>query len=188
MVKIVALDFELANKDYLSACALGIVVYEDGEIIFEKGYLIKPVQGFDVFIEEFINIHHIHPQDVENALSFDQIFERIHVHFQNAVLIAHNAEFDMGILRRLLAHYNIRPFTMQYACTVQLSRKLFVHLKNHRLNTVAEAMNVSLDHHQAHSDAKACMHIALYGLAKTRVESIENLCLITNVKLKKMLI
>ncbi len=187
MGKIVALDFELANRDYLSACALGVVVYEDGEIIFEKGYLIKPVQGFDVFIEEFINIHHILPHDVKNAFSFDQIFERIHVYFQNAVLIAHNAEFDMGILKRLLVYYNIRHFPIQYACTVQLSRKLFIHLKNHKLNTVAEAMNVSLNHHQAHSDAKACMHIALYGLAKTRVDSIENLCLKTNVKLKKML-
>lgn len=187
MSKIVALDFELANRDYLSACALGVVVYENGEIIFEKGYLIKPVQGFDVFIDEFINIHHIQPHDVKYALTFDQIFDRINVHLQNAVLIAHNAEFDIGILKRLLAYYNIRPFSVQYACTVQLSRKLFIGLKNHKLNTVAEAMNVSLDHHQAHSDAKACMHIALFGLAKTKVETIESLCLITNVSIKNII-
>ena len=77
MNKIVAIDFELANRNYLSACALGVVVYQDGEIIFEKGYLIKPVLEFNYFIQEFIDIHHIQPMDVENALMFNQIFVKL---------------------------------------------------------------------------------------------------------------
>lgn len=186
MTKIVAIDFELANRNYLSACALGVVVYQDGEIIFEKGYLIKPIEGFDYFLKDFIDIHHIQPSDVSNALTFDQVFERIKDYFNDAIIIAHNADFDVEILRQLMVHYNLLLPPVQYACTVRLSRKLFPYLINHKLNTVAEALNIPLNHHQAHSDAKACMHILLYGLAIGEVESIEDLCLKTNVRLKQL--
>lgn len=186
MKKIVAIDFELANHHYLSACAIGIVVLEEGVIVFEQGFLIKPPTQHGMFIPEFIAIHHIQPMDVKNALSFDKVYQKIHSYFDEASLIAHNAPFDMGILKALSAYYGCSLPNLEYACTVQLSRRLFTSLANHKLNTVADHMQIELDHHQAHSDAKACMHIVAYGMSMLRVESIEKLCLKANVKIKRL--
>ncbi len=188
MSKIVAIDFELANRDFLSACAIGIVVYEDGVITFEKGYLIKPPDHVGYFIQEFIDIHNIKAEDVEHALSFDVLFDKLLHHFDNAVLVAHNAAFDMAVLKTLLVFYNITFPSLRYTCTVSLSRVLFKGLSNHKLNTVASYLNIPLDHHQAHSDAKACMYIVLEGLAVTQSDDIEKLSLKTNVRVKRLLI
>lgn len=186
MNKIVAIDFELANHHYLSACALGIVVFEDGVITFERGYLIKPPTQHSVFIPEFISIHNIQPDDVKHALSFDQVFKKIEPYLIDSSLIAHNAPFDMGILKQLSTYYNCVLPNLNYTCTVLLSRKLFPMLYNHKLNTVADYLQIDLDHHQAHSDAKACMHIVAYGMSMMQVESIENLCLKANVRIKRL--
>ena len=186
MSKIIAIDFELANHHYLSACAVGVVVLVEGVIVFEKGFLIKPPTQHSVFIPEFIAIHKIQPDDVKNALSFDQVYEKIKFYLNDATLIAHNAQFDMSILRELARYYQIPLPNLNYACTVFLSRKLFVSLSNHKLNTVADHLQIDLNHHHAHSDAKACMHIVAYGMSMYNVESVETLCLKANVKIKRL--
>lgn len=187
MKRIVAIDFELANRHYLSACALGIVVFEEGVLVYEQGFLIKPPKQYNTFIPEFIAIHNIQPNDVLSAMPFNALYQLLQPYFNDATLVAHNAPFDMQILKQLLLYYNIEIPSVSYTCTVLLSRKLFSNLANHKLNTVANHLKISLDHHQAHSDAKACMHIVLYGLAKYRVESIESLCLQVNVKIKGLM-
>jgi DNA polymerase III subunit epsilon len=188
MSKFVAIDFELANRNFLSACAIGIVVVEDGVITFEKGYLIKPPLDYDYFIDEFIAIHQIQPQDVVHAMDFSQIYLMIYPYLDDATLIAHNAEFDIGILRELAQYYRLKLPNSYYVCTVRLARRLIKDLSNYKLNTVARYLNVALDHHQAHSDAKACCQIALYGLATNGVEDILALCLKINVRYRKILL
>ncbi len=186
MAKIVAIDFELANRHFLSACALGIVVLDDGVITFEKGYLIKPPIEHGDFLDEFVMIHHIQAQDVVHAMSFDMLFDKIRHHFDDAIIIAHNAEFDISILRELLMYHDIQLNPVKYACTVELARRTIRGLSNYKLNTVAGFLGVDLDHHQAHSDAKACCQIALYGLAKFRLEDLEELCRLVHVRIKTL--
>lgn len=188
MSKFVAIDFELANRNFLSACAIGIVVVEDGVITFEKGYLMKPPLEHNYFIDEFIAIHQIQPQDVMNAMEFNQIYLKIYPYLEDATLVAHNAEFDIGILRELTEYYNLQLPSSHYVCTVRLARRLIRGLSNYKLNTVARYLNVALDHHQAHSDAKACCQIALYGLATHGVEDLLDLCLKINVRYGKILL
>ncbi len=188
MSKFVAIDFELANRNFLSACAIGIVVVEDGVITFEKGYLIKPPLENNYFIDEFIAIHQIRPEDVMHAMDFNQIYVKILPYLDDATLIAHNAEFDIGILRELAQYYHLTLPNSHYVCTVKLARRLIKGLSNYKLNTVARYLNVELNHHQAHSDAKACCQIALYGLAIHDVEDILALCLKINVRYRKILL
>ena len=49
----------------------------------------------------------------------------------------------------------------QYVCTVQLSRRCYPHLPNHRLDTVSAYLGLRLDHHQAGSDSRACAEILI---------------------------
>jgi DNA polymerase III subunit epsilon len=161
MNRFTAIDFETANKYQLSACALGIVVFEDGMEIMRKSFLIKPPSPYDYFDPTNVRIHQITSSMVSLAPSFYDIFPIIEPYLRDSIIIAHNADFDLGILRALIAHFHCELPPMYYGCTVQLSRKAFEGLTNYKLNTVAEALGFPLNHHDALSDALACANIML---------------------------
>ena len=90
----VAIDFEPANSQRSSPCAVGVVVVKGGEVT-EKFYtLIKPMDcRFDGFN---IGIHGITPEDVENEPEFPEIWPDLKPFLESDTVIAHNAGFDMG--------------------------------------------------------------------------------------------
>lgn len=161
MNRFTAIDFETANKYKLSACALGIVVFENGMEIMRQSFLMKPPSPYDYFDPANVRIHQITPSMVSLAPSFDEVFKVIEPYLKNSLIIAHNADFDLGILRALIAQYHCELPSMYYGCTVQLSRKAFEGLPNYKLNSVAEALGFPLNHHDALSDALACANIML---------------------------
>ena len=55
-----AIDFETANRYPTSACSIGIVVVQDGEITEEFSHLIKPEPYY--FNKKFIEIHGLLPR------------------------------------------------------------------------------------------------------------------------------
>ena len=155
-----AIDFETANNNPASACAIGIIVVENGEIVHEVSYLIRPYT--DWFSKYNIAVHGITPQDVRNAPRFEDIWHKIAPFIENAeMIVAHNAGFDMSVLRRCLEYADIASHLPKSACTVQLSKKKLPHLYNHKLNTVAEYFDIQLNHHEALSDARAAALIML---------------------------
>lgn len=161
MYRFIAIDFETANKFPLSACALGVVVFENGNEILRKSWLIKPPSPYDMFDPINIRIHGITHVHVKNAPSFAHIFLQIKPYLQNSVVIAHNAAFDIGILRHLMRYYDLNVEEILFGCTVQLARKAFVGLPNQKLDTVARTLGFPLQHHDALSDAVACANILL---------------------------
>ena len=62
-------------------------------------------------------IHGIKQGDVEDALEFDLIYAQIKPLFENAYVIAHNASFDMSVLRHVLDLYDIPYSEVEYLCT-----------------------------------------------------------------------
>lgn len=155
-----AIDFETANEKRNSACSIGITRVENDEIIEEKYYLIKPPEMR--FLPQNIWIHNIYPEDVENAKNFDKIWPEIKNYLEEELVIAHNAAFDLSVLRNLLDTYNIEYPYLRYACTVILSQNHIEDVKNHKLNTLAEYVGHNFKHHHAGEDALACAEIMLY--------------------------
>ena len=101
----VAIDFETANEKRNSPCSIGIVVVKDGKIVDRIYHLIKPKEMR--FLPINIGIHGIRPRMVENELEFDKVWEKIKEYFNNSLVIAHNASFDISVLRRTLELYKI---------------------------------------------------------------------------------
>ena len=54
--------------------------------------------------------------------------------------------------------------SVHYLCTVQAGRKLLPNMK-HNLNVMCEHYGISLDHHKADSDSRACAEILLRYIA-----------------------
>ena len=153
----IAFDVETPNSFNHRMSAIGISVIEDNEIVREFDTLINPETHFDRFNVQLTGIS---PYLVEDALTFAQIWELIEPLMSSGVLLAHNAPFDLGVLAKCLRAYEIdwKP-RVRFADTCRMARACYPQLMNHRLNTVSDYLGVTLDHHQASSDAHACAAI-----------------------------
>ena len=82
-------------------------------------------------------------------------------------LIAHNAPFDLRVLASCLHDYHIdwQP-EAAYLCTCQMGKRAYPYLPNHKLNTLCDHLQLSLDHHKAGSDSRACALLLLNYLEK----------------------
>lgn len=156
-----AVDFETANYKRTSACSIGLVKVENGVIVAEKSFLIKPQPNY--FIPQFIDIHHITQSMVKDAPLFGELWPDIREMIEDAeLLVAHNAAFDISVLRACLEMEMIRAYLPPHLCTVKLSKQQLPYLYNHKLNTVCDHFNIELDHHEALSDARGCAQIVLH--------------------------
>ncbi len=155
----VAIDFETASRERASACALGIAVIEGGVIAEERSWLIQPPGNY--FEPMNTRIHGIDADMVWQEPEFDEAWAEIGPYLRGAVLLAHNAPFDIAVLRASLARYELAAPDAEYHCTVSMARKVWPRLPNHQLPTVCGHCGIELCHHDAASDASACARIAL---------------------------
>lgn len=170
----VAIDFETASRERASACALGLAVIEGDRIAETRGWLIQPPGNY--FEPWNTRIHHIDADLVAQEPEFDEVWPEIETYLRGAVLLAHNAPFDIGVLRASLARYELRaPAIEAHYCTVRVARKVWPELRNHRLSSVCDHCGIELVHHDATSDAAACAQIALVGRRQLGVGSLDDL-------------
>lgn len=155
----IAIDFETANEKRNSPCSIGIVVVKDGEVVEKVHHLIKPKEMR--FMPINIGIHGIRPKMVENELEFDEIWNKIKHYFKGSIVIAHNASFDISVLRKTLELYEIEMPSFDYICTMKLSKNFYRGLDNAKLNTVNKFLGYEFKHHDALADALACSNILL---------------------------
>ena len=165
-MKIVAIDFETANRSPLSACALGLAVFEDQELIESPYWLIKPPKGHGWFREDWTaDIHGISWFDVRGKPEFSSIALEVTARLATAdLVVAHNAQFDLRVLHALLDHFQVPAPPFQHQCPLDLARQTWPHLPNHQLSTLAAHIGCDLNHHHAQSDAIAAGRVMLAKL------------------------
>lgn len=179
----VAIDFETANAEPNSACSLGIVVVEQGVMVKKYYKLIKPVG--ENFSSENIAIHGITPLMVKNEPSLKELWPEIKPLLANKLVFAHNAAFDIRVLKNSLECMPIELNT-SYACTVILSRRVWQNLPNHKLGTMSSYLNIKFKHHNAIEDAVACAQIVLAAAELTQSRNILDLIRNTKLPIKKL--
>ena len=168
-----AIDFETANYSRASACALGITVVRDYEIVESKAWLICPPKLY--FRPDFIDIHGITPDDVRNKPKWNELWPEISKYISGQMLVAHNAPFDISVMKAMLDEYGISHPSYSHFCSCKLSRRVWPALSNHRLNTVSEHLSIALKHHDAYDDAAACAQIILHAGRRLNVSSVQEL-------------
>lgn len=163
-MKIVAIDFETANSSMASACSIGISTYDENGEMENFEWLLKPHKRYNYFEQRNIEIHHITKEMVQDEKEFDYYYDKLKEIFKDAILVAHNAKFDMTVLNRLCETYGLTHFPNRYIDTVAVARKVYPELPNHKLNTVSEYIGCDLCHHNACSDSNACLQILLNSM------------------------
>jgi DNA polymerase-3 subunit epsilon len=101
-------------------------------------------------------------------------------------LIAHNASFDMGVLRSSAALIEVELPDLRYGCSLLMARKTY-NLESYRLNQVAYAIgHEEFSHHDALADSDACARIVIHMADRHGVSSLDELAELTNHKIKSL--
>jgi len=171
-MKFVTLDFETANRSRTSACEIGLTFVENGEVVETKSWLIRPnPNDFDYFN---VNIHGIRSETVANEPEFDVIWNEVMPLLEGQFVIAHNAGFDIGVLRRTLDHFAIPLPTLDYACSYIFSKHVWEGLPSYGLQALCSLNNIEFKHHRAGPDSRATAQLALRAFEIAGIEGVED--------------
>jgi DNA polymerase-3 subunit epsilon len=181
----VAIDFETANNNRGSACSIGIVTVESGVIVNKEHYYIKPFPFY--FEARQQNIHKITEDLVLDKPLFSEHWNNLKLKFENKLIVAHNAAFDLSVLRYALKESELPFPDLEYICTWRLSEILLPNLSNYKLSEISRLYNISLNHHNALSDAEACANIALNLLKENNSNCLKKLSLKNKFKIGQII-
>ena len=182
-----AIDFETANHDRGSACAVGLVRVRDGAVADRFTTLIRPPRQVDFFSRHNIAVHGITPADVADAPAWPEVHARIVEFADGDPLVAHNAAFDVGVLRQACEHTGLARPAWQYACTLALSRRTWADLPDHKLPTVcAHIGHLVTHHHRADADAEAAASIMIAAMTRYGTSSLTDLARAAGLNLRRM--
>ena len=168
-----AIDFETATGSPDSACSVGVAHIAEGSIVETTHTLINPGIPGEAWNPFNSRVHGIQPEEVADAPDFEEVWHELDSRFKGLPLVAHNAVFDMGVIRASAESRGMVIEATPYLCSVKLSRAAWPDMKSVRLNLVAERLGIELDHHNAESDAQACGEITLHALDRLGAESLE---------------
>lgn len=158
MPRYIAFDVETPNRLNDKMSSIGITVIENGAVKDHFYSLVNPETHFDYFNTQLTGID---AKAVSRAPTFSKLWREIEPLMSSGVLVAHNAVFDMGVLKKCLNGYGISwKDSAKYLCTVQIGRRVLPGI-SHKLNDLSERFGISLNHHNAASDSEACARILL---------------------------
>lgn len=169
VMNFVAIDFETAHANY--PCEIGLTLVEDGLVKMSRSWLIKPA-CFPYMNPWNQRVHGISNEELVSAPTFEELWTEIKPYLEDKIVVAHNAAFDMKVLKSALNYYDLAVPWIEYFCSVSLSRKVWKQLPGHSLGVVCQYHNIVFKHHRAGDDAKACAQIALLGLQSADARSV----------------
>ena len=158
MYRYIVFDVETPNRYNNRISAIGIAVVEKRMITEEHFSYVNPETFFDVFNTRLTGINE---KTVASAPTFPELWREIEPLMSSGILAAHNAAFDLNVLKKCLKDYGFtwKP-SAKYCCTVQIGRRILPGIR-HNLNNLCDYYGISLDHHKADSDSRAAAEILL---------------------------
>ena len=169
------IDFETANTRRGSPCSVGLVKVRDGRVVDERYWLMRPPSMTGGFAAFNTSIHGITEHDVIGEPTWTDRYPVVMEFIGGDVVVAHNAGFDIGVIREACIFDGLAYPTLDFLCTMVLARRILA-LPSYRLPFVAETLGVPFgDHHDALADAR-CMAGLVNAMAdRAGVTSIHEL-------------
>lgn len=154
-----AIDFETANEEPTSVCAVGVVIVRNYEITNKFYSLIQPEPNYYKYWNT--RTHGLSQADTDSAPLFPKVWQLVEPLIEGLPLVAHNKAFDETCLKAVFRCYQMDYPDYAFHCTLLASRRAMRYLANHQLPTVAAECGFRLEqHHNALADAEACAWIA----------------------------
>ena len=120
---------------------VGIMKVKDGKVIDEFSCFVNPEKPIPQKVVEVTNIT---DDMVKDAETIDKVFPKILEFVGDSVLVAHNADFDIGFLK-----YNAKQLGYElnntYMDTLKLAKSLFPDFKKYKLGIIAEKLGIVVE-------------------------------------------
>jgi DNA polymerase-3 subunit epsilon len=149
---------------------------EDGQVREEKVFMsfVNPERDIP---PEARQIHHISDADVSGSPTIEKVLPQFLEFARDSILVAHNAEFDLGFLeveKECCWGYVDLP---ECLCTLRLSRALYPSEFRHNLDALAQRFGLVLpaDRHRALADVNLTAIALLRMLEQHRITSLDDL-------------
>ncbi len=108
--------------------------------------------------------------------TIDVVLRRFKEFTGDAILVAHNAEFDKNFINACAKRIGMEPWNNPFLDTLPLARMLYKDMRNYRLGTLAKRFNVDLvNAHRALDDTVALAHVFQYMLKDIKEAGIPSL-------------
>jgi DNA polymerase III subunit epsilon len=157
-----AIDFETATEQRHSACSIGLVRVQGGQIVETQQHLIRP---FELRVAPMnYAVHRISLEQLRPAPALPELWPRLQPFVEEQVVVAHNAPFDVSVLEHSLRAYALPVPAFHSLCSVKLMRASHPGYDSYRLNELARRFNLTLNHHDSLSDALACAELTIRAL------------------------
>ncbi|WP_443090345.1 exonuclease domain-containing protein [Basfia succiniciproducens] len=162
MNKFVVIDIETANPDLLSICQIGIVFFENGQIVTKWETLVNPQDYFDPMN---VYIHGITARDVKDAPILSDVVPIIKEFFSNNVICSYGA-FDKAAMLRIFP-----ALPNQWLDIMRVVRRCWNDKfgdKGYGLAKVSRFLKIKQEnHHNALDDAIVAGHILNRALSES---------------------
>jgi len=131
-------------------------VIEVGAVMVQNGKIIDRFESFVActFIPEYITkVTGISPEDLMDAPSRLEVLTKLREFLDDAIFVAHNANFDYGFLNHSFDHFGLGTIGNQKLCSIDLARRT-IESKRYGLAYLGETLELG-EHiqHRAFSDA-----------------------------------
>jgi DNA polymerase-3 subunit epsilon len=155
----IAIDFETATAARDSACAVGLAYVQGGEVVaLERALIQPPGNDYDAFN---CMLSGIRPSMTATSPSFAETWPLLSERIVGKPLLAHNASFDMSVLRHCLDGCETAYPEATYFCSRVFSLRHWPGLPSYALEIVADHAGIEFVHHDPAEDARAAAEIAL---------------------------
>ncbi len=152
---------------------IGAVKVQNGQIVGRFSTFVNPEVPIPFEIEKLTSIN---DSMVMNAETIEMVLPKFLEFVGDAVLVAHNANFDVSFIRENAQRQQI-PVNFTYVDTVGIARMLLTGQAKYTLDAVAKTLKISLEnHHRAVDDAECTAEIFakfIEMLAKEEVYTLE---------------
>lgn len=170
-----AIDFETANAQRGSPCALGLVTVSEGKIMGRQKWLMRPPSSVDYFDQFNVNVHGITPQMVASKPRFGDLLNDVMKVIDGRMVVAHNAGFDLSVLRYACEESGLNFPRMSFLCTMVLSRTI-LDIETYSLPRVAQELGIDFKgHHDPLADAECTARVLIRLAERVGAATIEDL-------------
>jgi len=171
----VVLDLETTG---FGASASGIIEIGaaricNGRVIEEFEQLVNPGTPLPPFITRLTGI--------DDTMLADQppigaVWPRLRAFLGDAVLVAHNARFDLSFLDTTALCYDGAPLPNPHLCTIKLARRLLPQVRKRGLDALAAHFTIpQADRHRALGDVRITVEVLFHLMESMRTRGIVRL-------------
>ena len=154
---------------------VGIMKFKNGEVIDEFSCFVNPEKPIP---QRVIEVTNITDDMVKDAETIEKVMPKIIEFVGDSVLVAHNADFDIGFLK-----YNAKLLGLSlentYLDTLRLAKELFPEFKKYKLGLIAEKLGIKVEvAHRALDDVDTTvkvLKVMLDMLKEKNVKTVDDI-------------